>query len=406
MKILLLTSEEWNDKKYGNNNMTNWFTNFPNLEISHIYCSSGKPYNNLCNNYFQVTDTQMAKSLLPKGKKAGRSFEWFKQEEQENSQKIDKPVPKHLKTELVRLTREYVWKVGKIDRKALKEFIEKFQPDIVFSQRMASIRVCRMEREIHKIIPNVPVFVYTADDEYSLKQVSFNPLYWWRRLLIRSYLRKNVKFYTKYYIDSELQAKEYEKIFNVKTGFLAKCGNFEIENCHTTVNNPIKIVYTGKFYCNRWKTLEYLAKAISEVNKNEKKFFLEIYTQSPYKKRYAKWLDNKLDSEIKGRIPASEVIEKYKNADIALHVESFDLKNRLLTRYSFSTKIIDCMATGCAVMAICHPSQNALQYLSKKDAGIVIENKNQIVPVLEKIYNDKNIILEYGKKAIICGIFC
>ena len=78
MKILLLTSEEWNDKKYGNNNMTNWFTNFPDLEISHVYCSSGKPYNDLCNNYFQVTDKQMAKSLLPKGKRAGSSFKWHR----------------------------------------------------------------------------------------------------------------------------------------------------------------------------------------------------------------------------------------------------------------------------------------------------------------------------------------
>ena len=115
-------------------------------------------------------------------------------------------------------------------------------------------------------------------------------------------MKKNVKFYTKYYIDSEEQAKEYEKIFKVKTGFLAKCGNFNYENCHVQVNDPIKIVYTGKLYCNRWKTLEYLAKAISIVNKNEKKFFLEIYTQSEYKKRYAKWLDNKTDSEIKGKI--------------------------------------------------------------------------------------------------------
>ena len=72
--------------------------------------------------------------------------------------------------------------------------------------------------------------------------------------------------------------------------------------------------------------------------------------------------------------------------------------------YSFSTKIIDCMATGCAVMAICPKSQNGLQYLKNQDAGITIFDKKQIEDVLIKIYENPSLITEYGRKAIECGI--
>ena len=287
-----------------------------------------------------------------------------------------------MKTEFMRGVRDMVWRYGKINRAALREFIEDFKPDIVFSQRKASFRICRVEREVNKIIPEIPMIVYTADDEYSLKQVSFSPFFWIRRSLLRPYMRRNVKFYSKYYTDAESQGEEYARLFKVDTGFLSKCGEFDIGKIHEKTNSPIKLVYTGKLYCNRDKTLELLAKAIAKVNGDEEKFKLEIYTQSPYKKKYRKWLDNKTHSEIKGRIPSDEVPKVYSNADIALHVESFDLKNRLLTRYSFSTKIIDCLATGCAVMAICHKSQNGLIHLKKHNAAITISDKKEIEGVL------------------------
>ena len=403
MKVLLLTSEEWNDKKYGNNNMSNWFSGFEELDIAHVYCSGGKPDNRCCTRYFQISDNAMGKGFFIR-KPAGRAFDWAPEEGGVNASGGGKKIPWIMKTELVRGFRDIVWRYGKINRAKLKEFIEEFQPDIIFSQRKASIRICRVEREVHKLIPDVPMIVYTADDEYSLKQFSLNPIFWWRRFAVRSYMRKNVKFYAKYYTDAEAQGEEYERLFGIKTDFLAKCGDFDLEKTHKEVHTPIRFVYTGKLYCNRWKTLQLLAKAIAKVNGEECKFKLDIYTQSPYKKKYRKWLDNKTHSEIKGKIPSEEVPRVYEEADIALHVEGFDLKNRLMTRYSFSTKIIDCMATGCVVMAICHESQNGLQYLRKHDAAITVSNKKEIVATLQDLYEQPSKITDYGRRAIECGL--
>ena len=73
------------------------------------------------------------------------------------------------------------------------------------------------------------------------------------------------------------------------------------------------------------------------------------------------------------------LIEKYRNSDVAVHVESFDLKNRLTTRLSFSTKIIDCMNSGCAILAIGPNSQAGMAYLKDNNAAICINNIKDIV---------------------------
>ena len=69
MKILLITSEEWNDFVYGNGVLTNWFTGFK-AEFAQIYTSPGLPINEVCHKYFQITDGQMFRSIFG-GSKAG-----------------------------------------------------------------------------------------------------------------------------------------------------------------------------------------------------------------------------------------------------------------------------------------------------------------------------------------------
>jgi len=86
-----------------------------------------------------------------------------------------------------------------------------------------------------------------------------------------------------------------------------------------------------------------------------------------------------------------------------LHVESLDFKNRLITRVSFSTKIVDCLASGCAVMAICWNKHSGYTYLKREDAAICVDNPDNISLVLKEIIDNPRIITEYIIKARNCG---
>lgn len=404
MKILLLISEMWNDKTYPNNNMSNWFTDFDDIEIATVSGGAGKPNNKCCKKYFQVTDKMMAMSII-KHKKVGNVLEYeeFPKEENDFSEIENKVYSKRNKLHLniVRLVRSIIWRFGRYDKEKLKKFIDDFNPDIIFSQRMGAIKMCRMEKVVQGL-SSAPMIAYTGDDEYSNKRLSFSPIFWFHHFWTRKWLRERYKNYKLFYGMSEEQLEFFSKKFGVATKFLVKCGNFESENVKTKVNDIIQIVYAGKFYCGRWKTLKLIADAIRVINSEEVKIQLNIYTSSEVTKKQNKFLNDGKNSIIHGFVSAKELDEIYNRADIALHVEGLDLKNSLDTKYSFSTKIIDCLSSGCAVMAVCKENQSGFVYLRDNDIAIT-SNGGNLVTVLQEIVDNKNIVLEYSKKAFDFG---
>lgn len=408
MRLLLITDEVWNDKIHGNNILTNWFEGM-DIEIANIYCSPGMPDNQCCEKYFQITDSMMAKSILKKDQKAGRSFVWNKDHRQteedtgaETENKKFYSFMKSITTESLRAIREWLWLHGKYDEVALNRFITEFNPDIVYSPRYATRKIMRLERMVHEIT-DVPFVVFTADDEYTLQQFRITPVYWVRRLLSRQDLRKNTKFYRKYFMFSKEQAKLYEQEFRIETECLYKNGDFPTERVEVKLHDPIRMIYAGKLYCNRWKVLAEIGKALKKINQNKVNITLEIYTKDTTNARQKKALDDGRNIFLRQPVTAAQLKEIYANGDIALHVESNDLKNRLLTRYSFSTKIIDCLASGCAVMAVCPECQSGYQYLKAEDAAICVDDRKQLVHVFRQITDHPEMIEIYREKAWKCG---
>ena len=144
MRILLLTSEAWNDELYPNNNMSTWFTEFKNVEIANVYSSPGTPLNNCCKKYFQFTEKMMLKSIFSKYK-AGKEivFNDFpntysnlnKSEKLSHKEKKLYAVLRSFSSEAVRLLRDIIWGLGRFNSIELKYFIDEFEPDIIFTQR-------------------------------------------------------------------------------------------------------------------------------------------------------------------------------------------------------------------------------------------------------------------------------
>ncbi len=412
MRILLLTSEVWNDELYPNNNMSNWFSGFKDVEVANIYSSPGTPLNNCCKKYFQFTEKMMLKSIFGKCK-AGKKvvFNDFphtyskldKTEKLSHKEKKMYAVLRSFSSEAVRLLRDIIWSLGRFNYSELKSFIDEFNPDVIFTQRKASIKMCRIERLVLSLC-DAPMVAYTGDDEYSLKQFSLSPIFWMRLFWLRKKLRKNIPNYKIFYSQSKEQMKNFREEFNSNTKFLVKCGDFLKSNVHTSVGEPINLVYAGKLYCNRWKTLSMLADCIREVNKNGIKFVLNIYTKDHVTKKQKMRLSDGVNSFIREPVSASELKKVFEKADIALHVEGFDLKNKLLVKYSFSTKIMECLSSGCAVMAICDENQAGYIYLKQENAAFVATDKQGVIDILTKISNSPDLIVKFSNSAFECGV--
>ena len=412
MKILIISAEVWRDDTNGGNVLSNIFDK-TGYQFAQIYCNPGNPANNLCKLYFQMTDSMMVQSILQKGK-PGRKLEFkeFPSDKNDDNTK-NNILPerenrnfynffRNHRLEIFYIIRTFIWKCAKWDTDELREFIKQFNPDLIFAPCYASHEMLAIDR-VAKEVCNVPMISYISDDNYGLKQFRLSPLYWVNRFILRKNMRKTFKQYDLVYTMTEEQKGEYERALHCKMKVLRKSGDFSAVQKKTSVNKPIHLIYAGGVYCGRWKTLAKIAAALKDINKNSLKMVLHIYTNNILTDKQKTLLSDGRNSIVYGSVPQAELKKRYLASDIALHVESFDLKYKLLTRLSFSTKIIDCLMSGCAVMAICWKKHSGYIYLKENDVAICIDDTEKIEKTLRTIISEPDMIINYANKAIEFG---
>lgn len=409
MKVLIISAETWRDDKNGGNVLSNIFNN-TNFEFAQIYCNPGNPSNKLCKNYFQLTDTMIINSFFSKNNKIGNKI-IFNDYPNDIGKKNNNVVIENKKfynffrkynLEIFYCIKELLWCSSRWKNKELDNFIDDFDPDIIFAPCYGSHFMLALDRYVAKKTQK-PVISYISDDHYTLKQFRFSPIYWINRIILRKNIRKTFKYYNLVYTMTEEQLTEYSSKLNCNMKILKKAGNFDYLNIKRNITFPIKMIYAGGLYCGRDKTLYKLAKVIKEINKDKQFFILDIYTGTQISNSKLKILNDGYNSRVNGLISLEDLKLKYQQSDIALHVESFNLKYKYLTRLSFSTKIIDCLESGCAVMAICWKKHAGYVYLKKNNIAICIDDVKDLKKILNEIISHKEIIEYYSKKAYEIG---
>lgn len=405
MRILILSAEVWQDGMNGGNVLSNMFTESLH-EFAQVYCNPGLPKNYICKKYFQITDRMCMKNFLlhrPVGKKL--EFSSFNQTDNPPNADICKPIMSSFFHQfswgIFHLCRALLWEHSSWRNYLLQNFILEFNPDIIFAPCYGSKFMLQLTRFVHKLTGK-KIISYISDDSYTLKQFSLDPFYWWNKFRVRREMRKTFPYYSLVYTMTEQQKIQCEKDFGANMKILRKCAPFTLTTQEKKVHTPIRLIYAGGIYLNRWKTLRHIVNALRRINEKGIKMVLDIYTGNVPTSAQRKALHDGVQSFIHQSVSQEELREIYERSDVALHVESFDLKNRLTTRMSFSTKIVDCLACGCAVMAICDAKQGGFVYLKNRDAAICIDNPENIENVLMKLCRQPELIMEYREKALKC----
>ena len=410
MRILVISAEVWRDDKNGGNVLSNIFGN-TGYEFAQIYCNPGNPSNHLCKRYYQMTDSMMINAILHKGK-VGKVINYAEypcddkevieeQAEQENRSFYD--FFRRYRMESFYVIRSMIWKVASWDTPELRQFIVEFKPDLIFAPCYASHEMLAIDR-LAKELTGVPVISYISDDNYGLRQFRLSPVYWLNRFVLRRNMRKTFKIYDLVYTMTEEQKYEYEKALGCKMKILRKSGDFTKVPEKKSVNKPIRMIYAGGIYVGRWKTLAKIAEAIRDVNKDGVKIVLDIYTGNTLTEKQKLQLHDGTNTIIHKSISLDELKQRYAESDIALHVESFELKYKLLSRISFSTKIIDCLSSGCATMAICWNQHSGYIYLKKHDIAICVDSVDKIPNAIDSVINNPEHIIDYAHKAREFGL--
>ena len=402
MKILIISKEAWRDEQNGGNVLSNLFARLPNAEFAQIYCNEQEPNNAICRNYYQMSDRMMVNNILHRthvGKKLVYDQAPTKTEAKPESFKA---AGGKFGGNLKRVARELVWAIGKWDEQEIVAYARAFNPDILFAPCYGNHYMQRLTVLVHDAL-GVPVVSYISDDFYTNKQFKFSPVFWLNHFLIRHRTRKTFLHYSLVYTMTDEQKEQCKRDFGANMKILRKSGRFEEQYQKSKVNAPIRFVYAGGIYLNRWKTLGALAEAMRHINANGVKMVLDIYTNNTLDERMQRAINDGATARVHQAVSMAELMDIYHQSDVALHAEAFDVTNRHAVRMSFSTKIVDCMDSGCAVMAICDKKQAGGSYLRRNGCAICIHELAQIEPILRDIVEHPECLKDIQHKAFEVG---
>lgn len=406
-KILIVSRLNWDDAS-NSNTLTNLFENYDPKKIARIYIETKQPNTKCCNRFYQISEFSLVKKLYKWRTKTGRviitdskrpmtiQYEATTKQE-ENAMKF---VRGH-RSWYFTLARDILWLLNGWKTKELEKFIKDFDPDIVWLDGSPLILMNRLNNYVNNVA-NKPAVTFLMDDVYCYESCTstWDKIY---KFFLRRYVKKTVDHCQHIFVASQKMKEEYDRIFEVNSTFITKSFNTDkIQANVEKVHNPIRLVYLGNVLIGRLDSLIYIAECMKEINMDEQKLQLSIYTNDVISEENHKRL--LIDDGVKLCPPVtySQVPEIISNCDVQVFVESLYSKNMSVARLSFSTKIIDYICSGKCILAVGPKDVAAIEYFKNEDAALVATSKMELMECLNKL-SEPDVIKEYAEKAVACG---
>lgn len=399
IKILVVTYIPWSNSFSVGNSLTNIFDGMGDqFEFGNIYFRDDKPSNNIVSRYFKISEKGLFKSIFSR-RAIGEVVDHTKVEDA-FADSYNKA--RRLRWDIFLLLQDCIGLFGVWKSTALDDFVKEFKPDLIFGP-LGRVPVTNNLMTYLGKRHKIPVITYPWDDHYSLRKLSFSPIFWIKALVERRAIKKCAQQSEFLYTITEKMKEEYNVYFNKKCKLLYKGYVFDKEPLYHSVDNPIKILYMGNIGDGRWNVIAKVASSLSNLNKDGQRVVLNTYTLSPISNKMKSLLEINGSSYLKEPVASEDILKTMQSADILLFVEPTKLKQRLFFRLSFSTKLVDYFYNAKCILAIGGRTAS-MDYLMKNDAAIVEFNPNNIEKRISQLIDDRNLINEYAKKSWLCGV--
>lgn len=402
MRILLLSDEPIRKEFSAGNTFLNLFKDYDDIELANVCTRTGQPDAKI-SKCFCITEKMIIKGFLkniPAGIEVGLHQPSISPVKSTSKLKI---IAKKYRLTVFFWIQNLIWRLGNWKSKSYADFIKDFNPHIILTFLSNNVYLNKLVLHTNSLI-DAKLVLYAWDNNYSLRQFYISPLRWIKLLIDRSSMRKVAKAADLLYVISNVQKDDYTKAFNKECKLLTKSADFtQKPNVKESYNKPLELVYTGNIALNRWKSLSHIANVLEKINASEIKAQLKIYTGTAVTKKMSKALNKGNSSFIMGSVSADKVKEIQENADMLVHVEALDLKNKLTVRQSFSTKIVDYLAAARPILAFGPKDVASVDHFVKNDCAIVADNEQELYNKLLEVIDNKIKLDELSVKAYECG---
>lgn len=402
-KVLVIDVNAWREDA-GSNTLRDIFKCWDPERLALVYTSSQLPDTNVCKHFFQISETQIIKSVYCPSMRVGHVVDSTPNNESEDAksecERYSQAHKNHSKW--MRLAREVVWKLGHWKTKALREFVKKFDPDVLFVPIFQYAYMGRIEKYIIKMTGK-PTVCYLADDNYSydscIDVIDYIHRFWARKYVGHLARESNQMFVI---VDKEKEDTDWR--FGTDSVILTKSIDFTgKEYKHVKTGSPLKFVYTGSLAMGRDKSIALVANAINCVNADGVKANFYIYSQTIPDDQIMSRI-NSGASHYCGSVPHQEIQGIVQSADVVIFAESLEGRESNIAKLSFSTKITDYISNGKCVLAIGKDYIAPIDYFKRHDSALIANTKEEIIYQVKRIVEHPELVDEYGEKAFNCAV--
>lgn len=370
MRVLVISRNAWDDTNSIGNTLSNFFGGLESVEFANIYFRSSKPNNSICKRYYHATEKDILKHWFSPDK-IGKAFVWDEKNGADVAERAEakeksliRLIQKHNLKSMYRLS-DFLWNSKKWINGNLDAFVSAFAPDVVFSFVKSSPQYFLTVQYLKEKF-GIPLFTWIADDEYT-------GLYKNRQNKKIECLRYILKESAAVRGCSEEICDYYHSVFGCRAVPLYKGCDLSA-SLKDKIDSPLKIVYAGNLQYGR---MEIICK-IAEILEHYEDISFDIYSNTQLSEDEQNRFRSKKHTAYLGKRDYSVIKERLAEADVVLHAESFDPEQILKTKYSFSTKIIDCLQSGSVLLAVGPGGISSIEYVKKIPGACVVENLERL----------------------------
>lgn len=408
-KVLILSRGVWDDTKGTSSTLTNLFEDYDPDKLAHVYIETIAPNTKCCHRFFQISEFSLIHKIYRWRTKTGHAFDTQGQTQAVTDDKIAEQEASTMKyvrghrSIWLSFAREILWAFNGWKSKELKQFVQDFNPDVIWMDGSPLPLMNRLYDYVLKIARK-PAVIFMQDDVYTYESCGKSLLEKIRKHHLRRTVRRVVRQCDDMFVASPKMKKEYDAIFGFDSTFIAKSIELDkLPQIHQEVHTPIRLVYLGQVIYGRIYSLIFIAEALRKINADGIKMQLFVYTNNQLSEEEKSKMLVKYSVFLMPPVPYSEVPRVIVENDVVVFVESFEAAFCKVARLSFSTKICDYLSSGKCVFAVGPSDIAPMEYFKNEDAAIVANSREEIERKLTDLSNHQ-VVIQYILKARQCAL--
>ncbi len=378
-RVLVVSHNPFSDLQSNGKTLAAFFEGWPVDRLAQLYFTLDDPAFTVCRRFFRVTDLDMLKATLGRPGSAGPVVEAQRAEDAAGKERLHG-------NRLYRLVRQVFqqrWPVALLARSLfwgrrrwasadLERWLDEVDPELVFFQSSNCTFAFDIVEDICRR-RGIPLLMETTDD-YVTATGGLDPFGWLHHRRISRAYAAAVGRSDAVIAIGELMAEEYSERFGGR--YLVAMNSVDgVTNVDQPApeTDPVVLHFAGNLGLNRWRVLGAIGGALDELHRRHGiDARLEVYSLGTPEPAELAQLTASPRVEFLGSRDADFLAERRREATLLVHVESFDRKNRHITRLSVSTKIPEYLAANRAVLAVGPADVASIRYLADHAAGAVV----------------------------------